>query len=208
MKLPISSNLVLIYFATITSAMPSAPSHVTLFIFSHKALHVKEGKPFRLHVSFCVAASRQRPHQAFLLYTLWSFPQRLMYSTPCCHVYEALAFTVISDCCFLVVYYSRQSTNKPDCYSLHQFSPDVIIPALHHCSCLFHIPLLSLSPSLSLPSLSTSSPWHFFFSLPFFMSWPLKIPRHSCMLSLPRQGDLEGWSSEDDVLCSFFSPLH
>lgn len=47
---------------------------------------------------------------------------------------------VISDCYFLGVYHSRQSTNKPDCCSQHQFSPDVIIPALYRCSCLFLIP--------------------------------------------------------------------
>ena len=71
-------------------------------------------------------------------------PPLVMYSTPCCHVYAAFAFTVFSDRRFLGVYHSRQSTNKPDCYSQHQFSPDVIILALYHCSCLFHIPVPSL----------------------------------------------------------------
>lgn len=120
-------------------------------------------------------------------------PRLVMCSTPYCCVYAAPAFTVISDCCFLGIYHSRQSTNKPDCYSPHQFSPDVIIPAL---------PLL-LSPSLPLPWFhflsSSSSPWHFSFSLPFHVLTS-QNSQHACLLPL-RQGDLEGWSSEDDVLC-------
>lgn len=70
-----------------------------------------------------------------------------------------------------LVSHSRQSTNKPDCYSQHQFSLDVIIPALSHCSCVFHIPVLSPSVSFSLahtlalvsfPLLCSSSLWHSF----------------------------------------------
>lgn len=102
----------------------------------------------------CITASCQRLIQTFLLIMNMKLPPHVVLFNPVCGVYAAPAFTVISDCCFLGVYHSRQSTNKPDCCSQHQFSPDVIIPALSLCSCLFHIPALPLS-------------WfHFLFPLP------------------------------------------
>lgn len=101
---------------------------------------------------------------------MWIFPALVIYSTPCCRVYAAPAFTVISQIAAFSVSHSRQSTNKPDCYSRHQFSPDAIIPAHFHRSCVFHIPVLSLSRTHSLvsfPLLCASSLWHFSFLYPF-----------------------------------------
>lgn len=129
----------------------------------------------------CIAASCQRLPQAFLFIMYIKLPPLVMYSTPCCRVYAAPAFTVISDRCFPDLYHRRQSTNKPDCYSLHQFPPDVVIPALYHCSCLFHIPGLSLPLSLGLISSALCLiPLTLLFSLPFSCPDLSKFP---CMLA-------------------------
>lgn len=115
--------------------------------------------------------------QAFLFIMYMTLPPLVMYSTPCCSVYAVFAFMVISDRCFLGVYHRGQRTAKLDCYSLHQFSPDVIISALLG-SFIFPFPLpLSLVVSFPLRHPSNTS---LFFA--FYVSWPLKISQHLCLL--------------------------
>lgn len=121
--------------------------------------------------SYVPQSAVKRLLQAFLFIVYMMLPPLVMYSTPCCSVYAPFAFTVISDHCFLGVYHRGQRTAKLDCYSPHQFSPDVIIPAL--LASFIFLFALPLSPLVSFPLPHPSSTTLFFaFTCPDVSKFP------------------------------------